>query len=106
MSLFPYQLISEITLSPDGKYLLLCTCDRTHDLSGGTWKLLMVRLEDLEVRNVTGINAEELMVNRSMYGLSDELMEWNSDLLIMSMVNHTGGIRAFPFAADDQENGQ
>ncbi len=105
MSLFPYQLISEITLSPDGKYLLLCTSDRTHDLSGGTWKLLLVRLEDLEVRNVTGINAEELMVNSSgMYGASDELMEWNSDLLIMSMVSVTGGIRAFTFAADSQEN--
>ena len=74
---------SEITLSPDGEYLLLHTCDRTHELDGGTWNLLLIRLKDLEVRQVKGIREEELYsLNRnSVYGLSDELMEWNSDLL-------------------------
>ena len=84
MSLFPYQIINWELLSPDGKYLLLYTVDQAH--LKDTWKLLLVRLEDFEVRQVKGINEEELLPWGSM--------EWNSDLLILNTIN---GIHAFGF---------
>ena len=85
---FPCQVILNSVLSPDGQYLLLYT--KNHIAYPMNHKLLLVRLSDLTVRQIQGIDAEEIGA-----ALGNELyMEWNTDQLIIRMQD---GVHSYQF---------
>ena len=76
---FPCQVILNSVLSPDGQYLLLYT--RNHIAYNLDHKLLLVRLSDLAVRQIQGIDAEQIGTD-----LGNVLyMEWNTNQLIIRL---------------------
>ncbi len=89
---FPYQYILYTVLSPDGNYLLLYTSEPTAE--GNAFHLLLMRLEDLAVREVGGV---ETLIHSSRLGLRHgAYIEWNTDNLILGTAE---GIRTYRFGS-------
>ena len=84
---FPYCVILNSVLSPDGQYMLVHTVKSDSD--GNKYQLYLVRLEDLTVREVTGPDPEEISSMSSF-----RYMEWNTDQLIIYMKD---GFRSYTF---------
>lgn len=88
---YPYQTILNAVLSPDGNYLLLNT------LSGSLYEttrhLFLVRLDDFAMREIDGINPEEILVGSlgMKYAIN---IEWNCDTLIIGTKD---GIKTYQF---------
>jgi len=91
--LYPYQTILNAVFSPDGRYLLLNTSGDT--ANGRSRNLFLVRLEDMSIRKVSGLDAEKIMVANPgrNYPIS---IEWNTDELI---IGTDDGIRTYEFTA-------
>ena len=88
---YPYQTILNTVFSPDGNYLLLNTMSSSEEAS--TRNLFLVRLEDMEILPVTGLNADDILVGN--LGLEYAInIEWNTDELI---IGTTDGIKTFTF---------
>ncbi len=91
--LYPYQTIINAVFSPGGNYLLLHTLSTSKE--GRSRNLFLVRLEDMQIRKVSGLDAEEIMVGA--LGLNYAInIEWNTDELIIGTKD---GIKTFEFAA-------
>ena len=92
-ALYPYQTIYNAVFSPDGNYLLLHTLDDS--VKGSTRNLFLLRLEDMALRKVSGLDAEKILV--SVFGRNYPMnIEWNTDELI---IGTDDGIRTFEFTA-------
>ncbi len=89
--LFPYQTIINTILSPDGNYLLIHANNMGKE--GFIRSLFLVRIEDLTIKEIKGLNAEDILVG-SM-GLKYAInIEWNTDELIIGTKD---GIKTFAF---------
>ena len=88
---YPYQVILNTVLSPDGNYLLLNTISES--LHEKARHLFLVRLDDFAMREVNGINPEEILVGAlgMKYAIN---IEWNCDTLIIGTKD---GIKTYQF---------
>ena len=84
---FPYCVILNSVLSPDGQYMLVHTLKT--DSEENQYQLYLIRLEDLAVREVTGPDPEEISNISSL-----RYMEWNTEQLIIYMKD---GFKSFTF---------
>ena len=91
--LYPYQAILNAVLSPDGHYLLLHTVSNTTE--GRSRNLFLVRLEDMAVRKVSGLDAERIQTGQPGRNYPMNI-EWNTEELI---IGTDEGIRTFVFTA-------
>lgn len=93
--LYPYQTLINAAFSPDGNYLLLHTSSTS--VEGRSRNLFLIRLEDMQIRKVSGLDAETIMVGAmgSKYAIN---IEWNTDELIIGTQD---GIKTYEFAAED-----
>ena len=90
---YPYQNILNAVFSPDGNYLLLNTI--SNSLNGRSRNLFLLRLEDMALRQVSGLDAGKILV--SALGRDYPMnIEWNTDELI---IGTDEGIRTFEFTA-------
>ena len=80
-----YQYIVNTVLSPDGRYLLLLTRVPERNET----RLLLMRLSDLTVKPLQGIETDQIMFVGNM-----EYMEWNTDQLIIRM---NDGLHSYSF---------
>ena len=78
-------------LSPDGNYLLLNTISES--LHEKARHLFLVRLDDFAMREVNGINPDEILVGSlgMKYAIN---IEWNCDTLIIGTKE---GIKTYQF---------
>ena len=91
--LYPYQTILNAVFSPDGNYLLLNTMGNS--VEGKSRNLFLIRLEDMSIQKVSGLDAEKIMV--SSLGMNYPMnIEWNTDELI---IGTDDGIKTFEFTA-------
>lgn len=88
---FPYLLINNVILSPDGHYALVNTS--TQIAEENSKNLFLVRLDDLAVRKVSGLDAATILVG-PMAGPYQIMIEWNTDDLI---IGTSDGIKTFRF---------
>lgn len=88
---YPYQLILNIILSPDGHYAMLNTSAQSMD--GNSRNLFLVRLDDLAVRKISGLDASDIQVG-AMAGTYQIMIEWNTDDLI---IGTKSGIKTYRF---------
>ena len=95
---FPYCRILCAQLSPDGNYLLLLTSNHigTEDETE-MQKLLLVRLDDMETREIMGINANQILFGSAGNSFRPTI-EWNCDTLL---INTADGIAAYCFEISD-----
>ena len=91
--MYPYQTIINTVFSPDGNYLLLHTL--SNSAKDKSRNLFLVRLEDMGIKKISGLNAEEIMVGAmgSNYAIN---IEWNTDELIIGTKD---GIKTFEIVA-------
>ena len=89
---YPYQQIQHVILSPDGHYVLLNTISNSRE--GRSRDLFLVRLDDLAVRKITGLDAGSIPVG-PLGKPYDINIEWNTDDLI---IGTDDGIKTFRFA--------
>lgn len=90
---YPYQTILNTVFSPDGNYLLLNTMSSSAEAS--VRNLFLVRLEDMAILPVTGLNAAD--INVGALGMNYAInIEWNTDELI---IGTSDGIKTFTFAS-------
>ena len=85
----PYQFIMNSVLSPDGQYLLLVT--KSIEIDSPAFHLLLLRLEDLSVREVSGVDPVTLESQEIEFL---KYMEWNTDQLVFRTMD---GFRTFRF---------
>ncbi len=85
----PFQIILAAALSPDGRYLLLNTLDSgTGENTSEVKHLYLVRLEDLSIREVGGIDASLIQTGNAAVNYRP-VIEWNTDTLIIGTANGT-----------------
>lgn len=89
VSSLPFQWILFAVLSPDGQYVLL----NTSDSSEMTRHLFLVRLEDLSMKEVHGIDPYEIPIG-SLARSYPPMVEWHTDTLIIGTKD---GVRAYRF---------
>ena len=87
--LYPYQTLLNAVFSPDGNYLLLHTSSTSKEARSRN--LFLVRMADMEIRKVSGLDAEEIMVGAMGFSYAINI-EWNTDELIIGTKD---GIRTF-----------
>ena len=95
----PFQEIDRCRLSPDGYYALLLTYEESHEQ--GNWiyqhHLYLLRLEDLELREVGGIDPNTIDIFEGVHDRSTHYhphIEWNCDTLFIVTED---GIEAYTF---------
>ena len=88
---YPYQNILNMILSPDGHYVLLNAVSQSADGTGRN--LFLVRLDDLAVRKISGLDAGEIPVG-AMAGAYQMNIEWNTENLI---IGTNDGIKTYRF---------
>ena len=89
--LYPYQTILNAVFSPDGHYLLVNAINNSKE--GRSRNLFLIRLDDMALRKVSGLNAEKIRV--LTLGLDYPMnIEWNTDELI---IGTDDGIKTFTF---------
>ena len=85
------QTILNAVFSPDGNYLLLNTVGNS--IAAQNRNLFLIRLEDMAMLEVSGLNAEDIQVGN--LGLNYAInIEWNTDELI---IGTSDGIKTFEF---------
>lgn len=90
----PFQVILTATLSPDGYYVLLNTIDHgSRDNPVTNRHLYLVRLDDLVIKEVRGIDPASIQVG-ALGANYKPVIEWNTDTLI---IGTTDGIQAYTF---------
>lgn len=89
VSSLPFQGILFAVLSPDGQYVLL----NTSDSSEMTRHLFLVRLEDLTMQEVHGIDPSEILIG-DLASSYPPMVEWHTDTLIIGTQD---GVRAYRF---------
>lgn len=90
----PFQVILTSTLSPDGNYVLLNTLDHgSRDNPVTNRHLYLVRLDDLAIKEVKGIDPSDIQVG-AIGANYKPVIEWNTDTLI---IGTTDGIQAYQF---------
>lgn len=90
----PFQVILTSTLSPDGHYVLLNTMDHgSRDNPVTNRHLYLVRLDDLTLKEVKGIDPSDIQVG-TLGANYKPVIEWNTDTLI---IGTTDGIQAYEF---------
>ena len=89
----PFQAILTAVLSPDGHYLLLYTADYgTREAPETTRHLYLVRLDDLSMREVWGVDPADIQTGpASGY---PPMIEWNTDALL---IGTSDGVQAYRF---------
>ena len=89
----PFQAILTAVLSPDGHYLLLYTADfGTREAPETTRHLYLVRLDDLSMREVWGVDPADIQTGpASGY---PPMIEWNTDALL---IGTSDGVQAYRF---------
>ena len=89
---FPYQIILHAVLSPDGHYLLLNALNNSIE-KGRSHNLYLLRLDDLSVRKVEGLDADKILYGPlgKSYAIN---IEWNTDELIIETEE---GIKTYTF---------
>ncbi len=91
--LYPYQTLLNTVFSPDGNYILLHTVNNA--VNGRSRNLFLVRLEDMSLLKVSGLEAEKILVGP--LGMNYPMnIEWNTDELI---IGTDDGIKTFVFTA-------
>ena len=88
---YPYRTILNVILSPDGHYALLNTSGTSRE--GHSRDLFLVRLDDLAVRKVGGLDAGKILVG-PLAGPYQINIEWNTEDLI---IGTDDGIRTYRF---------
>lgn len=87
----PFQTILASALSPDGHYLMVLGMSGGMSTSGAV-HLDLIRLDDLSVREVTGLDPRDIQFGTgSNYA---PVIEWNTDTLIIGTAD---GTRAYRF---------
>ena len=76
---FPHGIISKAVLSPYGNYVLLLVLEDSV-FEDNPLVLYLVRLEDLALKEVQGIEISPWINNSSAY---PPIIEWNTDTLII-----------------------
>ena len=90
----PLQTILTSTLSPDGHYVLMNTIHHgSRDNPVTSRHLYLVRLDDLAIREVKGIDPSDIQVG-TLGANYRPVIEWNTDTLIIGTTN---GIQAYAF---------
>lgn len=90
----PFQDICNFTLSPDGHYVLLYTVsDGPRENRATTRHLYLVRLDDLVIKEVRGIDPASIQAG-AFAGKYRPVIEWNTDTLI---VGTSDGPQAYTF---------
>lgn len=90
----PFQTILTLRISPDGYYALLNTIDKgTADDPKTTYHLYLVRLEDMAIKEVWGVDPEDILVG-SLGANYQPVIEWNTDVLL---INTSEGVQAYRF---------
>ena len=85
----PFQALLTAVLSPDGRYVLINTADaRSGEGTDAARHLYLVRLEDLSIREVGGINASLIQTGNAAVNYRP-VIEWNTDTLIIGTANGT-----------------
>lgn len=94
----PYQTVLNAVLSPDGNYVLLSTYYITME-GEQIRNLYLVRLNDMTVQKVRGIDAESIQVrSQASYPIC---IEWNTDELI---VGTRDGVKTYEFVSGSPED--
>lgn len=89
----PYHQIHTLRMSPDGRYALLLTVHPgTADDRHTTRHLYLVRLEDMAMREVSGVDPSDILLG----GVADypPVIEWNTDTILICT---SSGIEAYRF---------
>lgn len=88
---YPYQTIQNMVLSPDGHYVLVFTSAQSIDSESRN--LYLIRLDDLAVREISGLDANEILFG-PMTKHYPIVIEWNAEDLI---IGTNDGVRTFRF---------
>lgn len=86
----PYEIIYYARFSPDGNYVLL------HTVSNRVFHLYMLRVSDLALREVQGVDAADVQTG-SFNTDYPQGIEWNGDTIFISMRD---GVQAFTLKAE------
>ncbi len=88
---YPYQTIQNMVLSPDGHYVLVFTSAQSIDSESRN--LYLIRLDDLAIREISGLDANEILFGplTKHYPI---VIEWNAEDLI---IGTNDGIKTFRF---------
>ncbi len=90
----PVQFILKTALSPDGRYALMLTLDYgTNENPTTSRHLYLVRLDDLSVREVSGIDPIDIRVGDMSVNFRP-VIEWNTDTLLIGTKD---GVQAYRF---------
>ena len=93
----PFRIIIASAISPDGHYALLLTAYReAKEPATLLRQLCLVSLDDLTVKEVTGVNPSDMQVGALASGYAS-VIEWNTNTLI---IGTTDGIRGYKFELD------
>lgn len=93
----PFQIILASTISPDGHYVMLLSSDYgTEDNPTSTYHLNIVSLDDLTVKEVTGIDPSDILFG-TLGAKYAPVIEWNTDTLIIGTKD---GILAYQFQSE------
>ena len=85
---YDYEIIDGAALSPDGQYALFRTYTASVSEGKRSWQLRLVRLTDMKMIRVNGIEPEKIMLLRSQ----ENSIEWNSGVLLIVLAD---GLHAF-----------
>lgn len=89
----PFQTIAKMAMSPDGRYALLLTINYgTPENPTTSRHLYLVRLDDLAVREVAGIDPKSIPL--SALANYKPMIEWNTDTLL---IGTSDGVQAYRF---------
>ncbi|MCR4620866.1 MAG: hypothetical protein K5663_02165 [Clostridiales bacterium] len=88
----PFQTIMCLRVSPDGQYALALSCSR--EASDIRRHLFLIRLEDMEMKSVEGIDLSQISVGDPQARKYAPTMEWNTDTLL---INIDGEVKAYKF---------
>lgn len=90
----PFQSILASAISPDGHYVMLLSSSYgTEDNPTSSYHLNVVNLDDLTIKNVTGIDPSDILFGT--FGANyAPVIEWNTDTLI---IGTSEGIQAYQF---------
>ena len=85
---YDYEIIDGAALSPDGQYALFRTYTASVSEEKRSWQLRLVRLTDMKMIRVNGIEPEKIMLLRSQ----ENSIEWNSGVLLIVLAD---GLHSF-----------
>jgi len=93
-TLLPFHALLSMEISPDGHYALLLTAEfGTAEEAIATRHLYLVRLSDLAMKEVSGVDPHSILVG-SLGANFKPIMEWSTGAIL---INTTEGIHSYKF---------